>query len=99
MSRNEMEVLRGIMSDLKAGYTFGQDCTWDYYNNKPMRFPFFSSALYITPSGNIGWTHYGSSANKRNLKELAWIIEKIFDTTPSGFLRDYIRNDKSAITA
>lgn len=99
MSKNEKEILRGIMSDLKAGFTFGKDYTWDYYNNKPYRFPFFSSALYITPSKNIGWTNYGSSANKCNLSELEWIITVIFKTTPSGFLREYIRNDKSTIKA
>lgn len=99
MSKNEMDILHAIMSDLKAGYTFGKDYTWDYYNMSPYRFPFFKAALYITQRGNIGWTNFGSSANKCTFQELEWIITEIFKTTPSGFLREYIRNDKSTITA
>ena len=69
----------------------------DYYENKPYRYPFFGSALYLTPSGNIGYEHFGSSAIKATLRDLEWLITVIFKTTPSGFLRDYIRNDQSAI--
>lgn len=68
MSKNEYAVLRNIMHDLKDGYVFGKDYTWDYYENKPYRYPFFGSALYLTPSKNIGYTHYGSSATKLTLK-------------------------------
>lgn len=97
MSKNEYAVLRNIMHDLKDGYVFGKDYTWDYYDNKPYRYPFFGSALYLTPAKNIGYTHYGSSATKLTLKNLEWIITVIFEMTPSAFLREYIRNDKSTI--
>ena len=99
MSTNEKEILRGIMHDLKSGFTFGKDHTWDYYNSRPMRFPYFSSVLYVTPSGNIGYTHFGSSAIKPTMRDLEWLITVIFNTTPSGFLREYIRNDESKIIA
>lgn len=97
MNTNEKETLRGILYDLKSGLTFGKDCTWDYYENKPIRFPYFSSALYNTQSGNIGYTHFGSSAVKPTMRDLEWLITVIFKTTPSGFLREYIRSDKSKI--
>jgi hypothetical protein len=97
MTTKEKEILRGIMEDLKAGYSFGKDYTYDYYHGEPLRYPYYGEALYITPCGSIGWTNYGSSANKCNLKELAWIISVIFKTTPSGFLLEYIRNDQSKV--
>ena len=90
--------LRKIMESLKAGYSFGMDMIWNNYENKPYRFPYFSTVLSAS-FGLIHWTHYGSSANKCNLKELAWIISVIFKTTPCEFLKTYIRNDKSMIEA
>ena len=37
-----------------------------------------SGALYKTSSGFLGWTHYGSSANNFNIKELKWVLKVIF---------------------
>ena len=80
MSKAEKDILRDILRDVKAGYRYGKDYTWNYYENKPYRYPYF-----------------GSSAIKATLRDLEWLITVIFKTTPSGFLRDYIRNDQSAI--
>lgn len=103
MTKAEKEVLRNIMDDLKAGFSFGKDKTWDYYNNRPFPYPYFDDRLYIFRSSYngkkyIGWCHYGSSANAVTLRDLEWIITVIFKTTPSEFLKEYIRNDKSTIT-
>ena len=60
--------------------------------------PYFSPALYKIPlKPFIGWTHYGSSANKATKKEIDWIIRQIFDTTPTAFLDRY--TTRSAFTA
>ena len=97
MLKAEKDILRDILRDVKAGYRYGKDYTWNYYENKPYRYPYFGSALYLTPSGNIGYEHFGSSAIKATLRDLEWLITVIFKTTPSGFLRDYIRNDQSQL--
>lgn len=97
MKTNDKNALHYIMNSIKAGYSFGKDCTWNYYSNKPIAYPYFSGCLYMTFQGSIGWTHYGSSANKCTLKDLLWIITTIFDTTPSDFLEIYIRSDESKI--
>lgn len=88
MKRNDKEILRDILRDVKNGYSYGKDYTYVPY-------PYFGAALYLTPFGNVGYTHYGSSAIKPTLKDLEWLITTIFRTTPEGFLRDYIRNDQS----
>ena len=97
MSKTENEILREIMDDLKHEYSFGYDSVWDYYHDKPLPYPYFNSVLYRTANGNIGWEHFGSSANKFTLHDLRWIIETIFDDTPSHFLQRFIRNDKSQL--
>lgn len=93
----ENEILRDILRDVLTGYRYGKDRAWDYYDNKPFRYPYFESALYLTPAGNIGYSHFGSSAIKPTTKNLEWLITVIFDTTPSEFIREYIRNDKSTL--
>ena len=37
----------------------------------------------------IRWCHYGSSANKRTMEDLKWIITVIFRMTPEEFLYKY----------
>ena len=93
---NNNLALREIMESLKAGYSYGYDMVWDNYHNKPFPYPCFSAVL-SAGFGVIRWVHFGSSANKCNMKELAWIISEIFKTTPCDFLKTYIRNDQSAV--
>lgn len=98
MSSENNTVLRLIMDDLKSGYSYGRDFTFDHYNNKPLRYPYFDAVLRLSPDGRlIRWQHFGSSANKCTLKDLNWIITEIFKTTPVDFIREYIRNDKSGV--
>lgn len=73
------EALREIMRKLEAGETFGR-----VYPHR-LGGDYFSPVLYLTPSGLIGWSHYGSSANKRTLADLAWIFREIFKQTPEEF--------------
>lgn len=34
--------------------------------------------IYLTTCGNIGWRHFGESANKNTIEELRWMLETIF---------------------
>ena len=71
----EKAAFEKIYADLKAGYSYGFDFTWNHYNNKPMRYPFFDTVIFYDPIKNLfRWTHYGSSANKATKKELKWLI-------------------------
>lgn len=94
----EKAAFEKIYADLKAGYSYGFDFTWDHYNNKPMRYPFFDTVIFYDPIKNLfRWTHYGSSANKATKKELKWLISVIFKCSAVEFLEKYIRNDESKI--
>ena len=79
-----------IYRDLNENIYYGKDVV-------DVRFPYFSYALYLTPSGNIGWTHYGSSANSNTLKDLLWTIQVIFRMTPEAFLQEFIPETKSSV--
>ena len=79
-----------IYDNLQAGAIYGEYVL-------TMRFPYFSEALFKTIYGNIGWSHYGSSANKNTINQLAWIIEVIFKTTPEQFEQKYTIYDKNNI--
>lgn len=62
---------------------------WNYYDNERIRFPYFDSVLYKTFYGNIGYSHYGSSAIKATKADLEWLINTIFNTSATGFLKQY----------
>lgn len=87
MNSNELSLTR-IYNNIQAGKIYGE-----YWLN--VKYPFFSEVLYKTCGNYIGWTHYGSSANKNTKKELAWIISVIFDTTPEEFEKMYVIYDSS----
>lgn len=76
------DALKRIYKNINAGKSYG-------YNVVNVQYPYFSDVLYKTRSGFIGWTRYGSSANKNTLKELQWIITVIFKTTPEDFEKAY----------
>jgi len=101
MTKENNAALHKIMEDLKAGYSYGTDRIWNYYNNEPYRFPYFDTRLSIGYGHNlkkyIFWTHFGSSANPVTLRDLEWIITVIFRLSPVEFLQEYIRNDASKI--
>lgn len=82
------DILRGIACDLKAGHEFG-------YHSKVLGH--FEHVLWCDYGGGRDrperllwfWSHYGRSANPANLKELAWLIREIFETTPCEFRKAY----------
>ena len=55
-----------------------------------VKFPYDHKVLYLTLGGYIGWSHYGSSACRMNLRDLNWTIRNIFEMTPAEFLKTYI---------
>lgn len=96
ISRENNEALHQIMKSLRDGYSFGQDRIEGY------KLPYWDCCMVLEYSHRakrqlIYWRHYGQSANAANLKELRWIIETIFKTTPVEFLKTYIREDASRL--
>lgn len=78
-----METIDIIYNNLMDGKFYGYVLT-------NVRFPVFTTVLHkhwCKPY--FCWTHYGSSANKANKKELAWLIENIFCMTPEEFVEKY----------
>lgn len=84
----QKQAIDKIYRELNAGRRYGRDIL-------NVTYPYFSSALWITECGNIGWRHYGSSANKNTKKDLKWIIEIIFKLSPVEFLDVYYRDTES----
>ena len=84
MTKAEIEVAKRIRENINSGKVYGKT-----YKLDSLRYPYFSEVLYLTPMNNIGWTNFGSSANKNTLKDLLWIIETIFQMTPSEFEKEY----------
>ena len=79
-----------LFAALQAGESFGKISYWDYSSGRPFRYLMFNTALQKHYCKNIiCWTNYGSSANKNTLKDLRWILETIFNTTATEFLKEY----------
>lgn len=74
-------MLNQIFNAINSGKIYG-------FTMKNVKYPFFQPVLYLT-DGFIGWTNYGSSANKNTLKDLEWILEHIFCMTADEFLDTY----------
>lgn len=83
----ENSALMRIYNNINAGKTYGQYHTTQ---NLACGETIFYSALYITYCGNIGFSHFGSSAHKNTPDGLAWILENIFRMTPEQFLQNYV---------
>ena len=89
----QREALDTIHTELKRGNMFGRICHYKPDHPDRPNAEYFDPTLYpIFKAGHlafIGWTHYGSSANKPTKTALNWIIRTIFNTTPAEFLRTY----------
>ena len=84
MRSNENErILRHIMQHIRSGGSYAR-----HIDN--VRYPFDAKVLYRTRNGYIGWTCYGSSACRMNLRDLNWTIRNIFKMKPAKFLKTYI---------
>ena len=96
--KDEEEKLRKIFKDLQDGYSYG-------YDMKNVSYPIFKKVLSIGKSfgqkdygtNYINVNYYGGTSHKITLDNLKWIMDKIFNMTPSKFLSKFIRNDKSTI--
>lgn len=75
--------LRELFDSLKAGDIYGHQV-----NNVPC--PFFWENIGIH-AGWIKWNHYGASANRVTMHDLAFVVFDIFKTTPREFMQEYER--------
>lgn len=78
-----MKAIEYIYNELHTGRVFGK-------HSLNVKYPYIHANLYLTDNGYIGYSHYGSSAVKDTIPELAWVIENVFDTTPEIFLESYV---------
>ena len=76
-----MDALHTIMNELRAGKMFGKTEHGRVGN-------YFWWNL-VKDGQFISYRNFGQSAIRCNLKELAWLIEVIFRTTPENFLEEY----------
>lgn len=74
--------LRHIMEHTRSGGSYAERV-------ENVRYPYDHKVLYRTLYGNIGWCHFGSSANPMTLRDLNWVIRVIFEMTPTEFLSRY----------
>lgn len=65
---NKKEAVKNIMTLLDSGKTvyINGGYLWETFDRKAQR-------------KIIKWQNFGQSANRRNLKELSWILNTIFD--------------------
>lgn len=76
-------MIKTIYENINSGKVYG-------YMFTNCRYPFFDTVLSVSENNKyIRWQHYGSSANKNTIKELQWLIETIFKTTPEEFAKKY----------
>jgi hypothetical protein len=100
-SPEDEKKLKEIYNNLQAGITYGEDM--DKEHHSWINYPYFNAVLYLTANSPgsaeevIGWRHYGSSANKNTEKDLKWILDKIFNMTPTEFLQKYIKSTDSKL--
>lgn len=77
----EEQTEKVIFNLLKQGAEFG--------TVMDMLHPYFSVALNMDDK-NLYWHHYGSSANRPTLEDLHFVLDKIFDISPTEFMKKYI---------
>lgn len=82
VSKENACCLRQIMDHIKGGGLYAERV-------ENVRYPYDHKVLYQTAHGNIGWSHYGSSAESMAMRNLNWTIRTIFEMTPSAFLMRY----------
>ena len=74
------KALREIMHELRRGNGY---VTYTRLTN--VRIVHLVMGVGSTGREMIFWQHYGESANPANLRDLNWIIRKIFGLTPVEF--------------
>ena len=77
-----------LLDNIKAGTVYG---TIEKHRQGGA---FFHPVLYKTIQGFIGWSHYGSSANKCSIEGLNFILEHIFHMDALTFMTNYYTKDE-----
>lgn len=78
-----MKALETIFNNINNGKVYGNMFT-------KCKYPFFNINLCLGNNPKyIYWCNFGSSHNNNNLRDLQWIIETIFKTTPEKFISEY----------
>lgn len=80
-SENERS-LRHIIKNIRSGGLYAERV-------ENVRYPYDHKVLYQTVHGNIGWSHYGSSAESMTMRNLNWTIRTIFKMSPQEFADTY----------
>ena len=70
---NKKETIKTIMSLLDSGKT-----VYIKDGDLNMRGELWETYAYNSNRKIIKWQHFGSSANRRTIKELTWVINTIF---------------------
>ena len=99
-SEEDQKKLQEIYDNLQKGISYGEDM--DKEHHSWITHPYFSEAIYLFTGENnlqeyIGWTHYGRSAGKNTVEDLKWILDHIFNMTPTEFTSKYIKSTDSKI--
>ena len=100
-SPEDEKKLKEIYNNLQSGITYGEDM--DREHHSWINYPYFNAVLYLIANSPtsaeevIGWRHYGSSANKNTEKDLKWILDNIFNMTPTEFTSKYIKSTDSKL--
>lgn len=76
-----MTALKEIYGNINSGKKYG-------HVMKNVKYPFFATVLTANEQ-YIFWQHFGSSANKNTIENLAWILESIFELSPEKFIEKY----------
>lgn len=76
-----MTALKEIYNNINSGKKYG-------YVMENVKYPFFYTVLSANEQ-YIYWQHFGSSANKNTIGNLAWILENIFELSPEKFIEKY----------
>lgn len=77
-----------LLDNIKAGMVYGT------IEKHRLGGAYFHPVLYKTMQGNIGWTHYGSSANDCNLDGLKFILDVVFHMDALTFMDHYYTRDE-----
>ena len=78
-----------LLDNIKAGTIYGT------IEKHRLGGAYFHSVLYPVKCGKyIGWSHYGSSANKCNEKGLQFILNEIFHMDAVTFMDTYYTYDE-----
>ena len=72
-----------LLDNIKAGTVYGT------IEKHRLGGAYFHPVLYKTMQGNIGWTHYGSSANDCNPDGLKFILDVVFHMDAITFMSHY----------